>query len=97
MPLTCCHARENLPGRAAKRQSYVPVESNYYYRRSLTMRELLPAFGAAAGAAVVTFYLVKLFLERTPLEVGPRAASAPRLTLHRSARSLATAKQIGRR
>ena len=24
MPLTRCHARENLPGRAAKRQSYVP-------------------------------------------------------------------------
>ena len=97
MPLTCCHARENLPGRAAKRQSYVPVESNYYYRRSLSMRELIPAVGAAAGAAVVTFYLVKIFLERTPLVGAPETSGAPRLTLHRSGRSLATARQIGRR
>jgi hypothetical protein len=44
------------------------VDSTYYYRRSLTLREMAPAIGAAAGAAAVTFYLVKLFLERTPLE-----------------------------
>jgi hypothetical protein len=79
--------RADLPG----------VERRYVYRRSLSMRELLPAIGAAAGAAAVTFYLVKIFLERTPLEQGPAAAAAPRLSLHRSGRSLATARQIGRR
>jgi hypothetical protein len=47
------------------------VDGKYYYRRSLTVRELLPALGAAAGAAAATFYIVKLFLERTPLEREP--------------------------
>jgi hypothetical protein len=73
------------------------VERRYYYRRSLRIRELVPAIGAAAGAAALTFYLVKLFMERTPLEREPAAVGAPRLSLHRPRRSLATAKQIGRR
>jgi len=61
------------------------------------MRELIPALGAAAGAAAVTFYLVKLFLERTPLPGVAESSGPPSLTLHRSGRSLATARQIGRR
>jgi hypothetical protein len=51
-----------------QRADSADADSKYYYRRSLTLRELVPAIGAAAGAAAVTFYLVKLFLERTPLE-----------------------------
>ena len=63
------------------------VDPKYYYRRSLTVRELMPAFGAAAAAAVATFYLAKLFLERTPLGAGPaargRSSHRSRLRLHR--------------
>jgi len=46
----------------------VDVDPKYYYRRSLTVRELAPAVGAAVAAAAVTFYITKLFLERTPLD-----------------------------
>lgn len=48
----------------------------YYYRRRLTVRELLPAVGVGIGAGVVAFYLAKLAFERTPLQ--PRTASAGR-------------------
>jgi hypothetical protein len=73
------------------------VDSKYYYRRSLSLRELVPALGAAVGAAAVTFYVAKLFLERTPLVREPDASRATRLTLHRSGGASATAKHIGRR
>lgn len=45
----------------------VDVDPKYYYRRSLTIRELAPAVGAAVAVAAVTFYITKLLLERTPL------------------------------
>ena len=81
-----------------RRADQVNVDSKYYYRRSLSFRELVPAIGAAAGAAAVTFYLVKLVLERTPLEGAPRPTGGrTRLTLHRSGGSSAAAKTIGRR
>lgn len=51
-----------------RRTVAVDVDPKYYYRRSLTVRELAPALGAAAAAAVATFYVVKLLLERTPLD-----------------------------
>ena len=71
------------------------ADPKYYYRRSLSARELAPAIGAALGAGLVTFYLVKLFIERTPLTGATRADNAPRLTLHRSGRS--AARNLGRR
>jgi len=80
------------------------VDSKYYYRRSLTVRELLPAVGAAAAAAVATFYVVKVLIERTPLE--SRDADAPlarhgrqagaRLATPQSRRSVAV-RNLGRR
>ena len=73
------------------------ADSKYYYRRSLTVRELLPAVGAAVGAAVVAFYVVKLFMERTPLGTVTRGGESPRLTLHRSGRFSVTARDHGRR
>jgi hypothetical protein len=73
------------------------VDQRYYYRRSLSVRELLPAVGAAVGAAVVTFYVVRLFIERTPLRVEPDVDDAPRLTLHRSRGSSVTARNLGQR
>jgi hypothetical protein len=54
----------------------LPSASEYYYRRRLVFRELLPAFGIAAGAAAAAFYVARLLLQRTPLE---RAASIPTL------------------
>jgi hypothetical protein len=41
--------------------------SEYYYRRSLSGRELLPAIGVAVAAGLVAFYLTQIVLERTPL------------------------------
>lgn len=78
------------------------VDSTYYYRRSLTVRELAPALGAAAAAAVATFYVVKLLLERTPLRAAPMAreesARRSRLRLHRSkVDPSSAARNVGRR
>ena len=73
------------------------VDQRYYYRRSLSVRELLPAVGAAVGAAVVTFYVVRLFTERTPLQVEPGTEDVPRFTLHRARGSSVTARNLGRR
>ena len=50
-----------------RRIQAVDVDPKYYYRGSLTFRELAPAIGAAVAAAAVTFYIAKLFLERKPL------------------------------
>ena len=51
---------------------------DYFYRRELSLRELLPAFGVAVGAGAVAFYVARLLLQRTPLvrmrdipELGP--------------------------
>jgi hypothetical protein len=41
--------------------------NEYYYRRELEFRELLPAVGAAVGAGLVVFYIARLLLQRTPL------------------------------
>lgn len=43
------------------------LADEYYYRRPLTPRELLPAVGIAVGAGVAAFYLARILLERTPL------------------------------
>ena len=80
----------------------VDADPKYYYRRSLTVRELLPALGAAAAAAAATFYVVKLFIERTPLraELGARQRSPRpnRLRLHRpDADEPSAARNFGRR
>jgi hypothetical protein len=54
------------------------VDPKYYYRRSLSARELLPAIGAAVAAAAVTFYLTKIVMERTPLRANvPDAEALP--------------------
>jgi hypothetical protein len=39
----------------------------YYYRRPLTPREVLPALGVGVGVGLIAFYLAKILLERTPL------------------------------
>lgn len=47
----------------------------YYVRRELTPAELLPAIGAGIGAGLAIFYVARLFLERTPLDVRPTRPS----------------------
>jgi hypothetical protein len=39
----------------------------YVYRRPLTGTELLPAVGVGVAAGLAVFYVVRLFLQRTPL------------------------------
>ncbi|MEO8621368.1 MAG: hypothetical protein ABI625_09905 [bacterium] len=39
----------------------------YVYRRRLDARELIPAIGAGIAVGLAAFYVVRLFLERTPL------------------------------
>ena len=49
--------------------------ASYHYRRKLTLKEHLPAVGAAVGAGAAVFYLARLWLQRTPLR--PGAGLAP--------------------
>lgn len=49
--------------------------TDYYYRRPLGGRDLLPAVGAAVGLGLVGFYLARVLLQRTPLD--PPAGGAP--------------------
>jgi hypothetical protein len=44
-----------------------PHADEYYYRRPLTPREVLPAVGVGVGVGLIAFYLAKILLERTPL------------------------------
>jgi hypothetical protein len=44
-----------------------PAGAEYFYRRSLNARETLPAIAAGVTTGAVAFYLVRLFLQRTPL------------------------------
>ena len=39
----------------------------YFYRRSLSARELLPAIGVGVAAAVFAFYVARIVIQRTPL------------------------------
>jgi hypothetical protein len=41
--------------------------SKYFYRRSLTGRELLPVVGIAIGAGLFAFYIARIMMQRTPL------------------------------
>lgn len=44
----------------------------YSYRRPLRLRELLPAVGIGIGAGLFAFYITRLLLQRTPLQVERR-------------------------
>ena len=52
---------------------------SYYYRRSLTVRDYLPALAIGVGAGLVAFYVATRFAQRTPLlDKGDPAARPPR-------------------
>jgi hypothetical protein len=40
---------------------------SYYYRRSLSERDYLPALAVGIGAGLAAFYLYTRFAQRTPL------------------------------
>ncbi len=39
----------------------------YYFRRPLTSRELVPALGVCVGVGLVAVYSARVLLERTPM------------------------------
>jgi hypothetical protein len=55
------------------------AHAEYYYRRPLGLRQLIPAVGVAIGAGLFAFYITRILMQRTPLRVdrGPRLASQP--------------------
>jgi hypothetical protein len=61
------------------------LADEYYYRRPLTPREVLPALGVGVGVGLVAFYLAKILLERTPLRPERRPSTQrPRPNIRRS-------------
>lgn len=55
-----------------------PLRTEYVYRRSLTGRELLPAVGVGVGVGLAAFYVARLLLQRTPLDIAGSARERPR-------------------
>ncbi len=56
------------------------VSADYYYRRQLGAKDLLPAIGVGVAAGLAGFYIVQLLIQRTPLVPQgdlPRLPSAP--------------------
>lgn len=49
----------------------------YYYRRELSLREMLPALGVGLGVGMAAFYVARLLLQRAPLERATLPASRP--------------------
>jgi hypothetical protein len=43
------------------------VSAEYYYRRRLGAKDLLPAVGVGVAAGMTAFYIVQLLIQRTPL------------------------------
>ncbi|GAC1410207.1 MAG: hypothetical protein PVSMB1_02090 [Gemmatimonadaceae bacterium] len=43
------------------------VSAEYYYRRRLGAKDLLPAIGLGVAAGLAGFYVVQLLIQRTPL------------------------------
>lgn len=62
---------------ARTRPRVEPPPSTYYYRRKLTFREQLPALAAGVVAGLATFYVVRLLLQRTPLDVAAPRRDRP--------------------
>jgi hypothetical protein len=50
----------------------------YYFRRSLTIAEQLPAVGAALIVGAAAFYVARVLLQRTALEPDDRIAQVGR-------------------
>jgi len=56
------------------------VSAEYYYRRQLGAKDLLPAIGVGVATGLAAFYVVQLLIQRTPLVPQgelPRAPTSP--------------------
>ena len=43
------------------------VSAEYYYRRQLGAKDIMPAIGVGVAAGLASFYIVQLLIQRTPL------------------------------
>ena len=43
------------------------MSAEYYYRRQLGAKDLLPAVGVGVATGLAAFYIVQLLIQRTPL------------------------------
>ena len=43
------------------------MSAEYYYRRQLGAKDVLPAIGVGVAAGLAGFYIVQLLIQRTPL------------------------------
>ena len=61
------------------------MSAEYYYRRRLGAKDLLPAIGVGVAAGLAGFYIVQLLIQRTPLvpqgELRPAPATPPKRIL----------------
>lgn len=53
------------------------MSAEYYYRRQLGAKDLLPAVGVGVAAGLAGFYLVQLLIQRTPLVPQGELSRAP--------------------
>lgn len=53
------------------------MSAEYYYRRRLTAKELLPAIGVGFATGLAGFYVVQLLIQRTPLVPQGELSRAP--------------------
>ena len=60
------------------------AQDEYYYRRPLRYREILPALGIGVAVGMFAFYVTRVLLQRTPLEV-ERRPRVRRSTVEKSA------------
>jgi hypothetical protein len=56
-----------MPAKTDPRDERDSAGSPFYYRRSLSVGELLPAIGVGVAAGLVAFYLAKVVMQQTPL------------------------------
>jgi hypothetical protein len=59
------------------------VSAEYYYRRRLGAKDLLPAIGVGVAAGLAGFYVVQLLIQRTPLVPQGELTRAPTAPLKR--------------
>ena len=55
------------------------MSADYYYRRRLSAKDMLPAIGAGIAAGLAGFYVVQLLIQRTPLVPEGKLLRAGRL------------------
>ena len=61
------------------------MSAEYYYRRQLGAKDLLPAVGVGVATGLAAFYIVQLLIQRTPLvpqgEISRAATTPPKRML----------------